>query len=302
MKTIWQKLLFICTLLLPCVGAAYQYELAVCTIFQDEARFLKEWIEFHRLVGAEHFILFNNLSRDDYAAVLAPYIETGIVELIDWPYESHSVEEWIATQTDAYAIGLEKAAGKAKWLAIIDSDEFLVPVKGSSLPHLLEKYQKYGGVCVYWQLYGTSGIQKIPDGELMIDLLTNRAAKRYAENRFIKSIVRPERVQKIASAHHAVYQKPYYAVDEDKKRLFGMAGDKVKTDKIRINHYWTRDEEFLHNVKIKRMFTGHHTQRYLEKAAELNREEDKIMQRFTATLSKILFSDTKKPCAQPTAP
>ena len=34
--------------------------LAICAIYRDEAPYLREWIEFHRLVGVEHFFLYDN--------------------------------------------------------------------------------------------------------------------------------------------------------------------------------------------------------------------------------------------------
>jgi len=46
--------------------------LSICTIFKNEARYLREWIEFHRLVGVDHFYLYENRSEDDFAPVLAP--------------------------------------------------------------------------------------------------------------------------------------------------------------------------------------------------------------------------------------
>ncbi len=60
--------------------------LAVAAIFRNEAPYLAEWIEFHRLVGVEKFYLFNNLSADEYLTVLQPYIDDDIVELIEWPH------------------------------------------------------------------------------------------------------------------------------------------------------------------------------------------------------------------------
>ena len=72
----------------------YLQELALCAIFRDEARFLKEWIEFHKLVGVTTFYLYNNLSEDDYNAVLEPYIASGEVKLEQWPFSSQSVEGW----------------------------------------------------------------------------------------------------------------------------------------------------------------------------------------------------------------
>lgn len=39
--------------------------LSIGAIFKDEAPYLAEWIEFHRLVGVEHFFLYDNLSTDE---------------------------------------------------------------------------------------------------------------------------------------------------------------------------------------------------------------------------------------------
>ena len=51
------------------------WDLAIATMFQDEARWLKEWLEYHLLVGVQHFYLYNNLSSDNYQDVLQPYID-----------------------------------------------------------------------------------------------------------------------------------------------------------------------------------------------------------------------------------
>src|SRR4051812_43400023 len=65
-----------------------KYKLVACAIFQNETFFLREWIEYHRIVGVEHFYLYNNLSTDNYLEILQPYIAEGIVELFDWPVET----------------------------------------------------------------------------------------------------------------------------------------------------------------------------------------------------------------------
>ena len=36
-----------------------KYNVAVCTIFKNEAPYLKEWIEFNLIAGIEHFYLYN---------------------------------------------------------------------------------------------------------------------------------------------------------------------------------------------------------------------------------------------------
>lgn len=52
--------------------------LSICAIFRNEADYLKEWIEFHRLVGVEHFFLYNNFSEDAYLSILGDYIGQGL--------------------------------------------------------------------------------------------------------------------------------------------------------------------------------------------------------------------------------
>ena len=36
----------------------HEYYLAVCSVFRDEDRFLREWLAFHLCVGVEHFFLY----------------------------------------------------------------------------------------------------------------------------------------------------------------------------------------------------------------------------------------------------
>jgi hypothetical protein len=55
-------------------GGAY---LAACTIYRDDAAYLAEWIEFHRLMGVERFFLYDNGSTDHQSEVLAGYLARG---------------------------------------------------------------------------------------------------------------------------------------------------------------------------------------------------------------------------------
>ena len=57
----------------------------MCAIYRDEAAYLREWVEFHRVVGVERFYLYDNHSVDDHRHALAPYIADGTVVLHDWP-------------------------------------------------------------------------------------------------------------------------------------------------------------------------------------------------------------------------
>lgn len=128
-----------------------KYKVAICAIFRDEALILKEWIEFHKIVGVEHFYLYNNFSEDNYLEILKPYIEQGVVTLIDWPYPQ--------SQMAAYQNCVETYKQETKWLGFIDLDEFVVPNKHyNTIYEFLNQFDSNRPiVIIYWRYFGSSG-------------------------------------------------------------------------------------------------------------------------------------------------
>ncbi len=233
---------------------AYQNEISACCIFQNEDRFLKEWIDYHRLIGVTHFYMYDNESTDHSYAVLEPYIKAGVVEYILWPGQYNSPKEWWHVQRAAYIDAVNRAKENCKWLCIIDTDEFIVPIKDHDLKAFLKDYESYGGVCVNWIFYGTSGIQRIPNGQWIITRLLYRSKLSEGGHRIVKSIVRPERVDAEESffPHTCAYIDNYYHVDPCHKKFKRGASKDICIDRIRIHHYWARDKEFLWQHKLPR--------------------------------------------------
>lgn len=227
-------------------------ELAITAIFQNEAPYLEEWIEFHLKIGFEHFDLFDHFSTDHPEKILAPYIEKGIVRLTRWPISYSNVYEWTEVQCLAYERAVHWAKGKVKWLAILDIDEFLFPLRGK-LSEILTDFEEFGGVCVNWQIYGTSNIKKIPDGIRMIDALYLKAPANQVTNHHIKSIVRPERVAGLDNAHSVQYHPGFFQVNTRKERFEGCLSPTIELDLLRINHYTLRDEYYFTTQKIPRL-------------------------------------------------
>jgi hypothetical protein len=267
----------------------YVYQVAIVTIFQNEAPYLKEWIEYHKLIGVEHFYLFNNLSQDDYRAVLEPYIDSGEVELIQWPYKPKNEKNWIHIQRKAYEKAISKAIGKAKWLALIDSDEFILPMQSDDLGAFLEDYLEFGGVAVNWQMFGTSHISKIPKDKLLIESLTLKSADDFIENRYVKSIVRPEAVDYLKDVHAAIFKPGYALVHPNKEICEGPFPTTIDIDKIRINHYWSRDEDYFYNVKLpRRLFWAPKTNHEYLAFTVFNEFPDSAILRFVERLRKAM--------------
>lgn len=245
-----RKTLFVLLLcLFTSIGSAssYDFDVSVCAIFQDEGPYLKEWIEYHRMLGVEHFYLYNNESTDNWQEVLAPYIKKKVVEVTHWP--SPRDQDWIPYQIKAYNHCIRKVEKETKWLAIIDIDEFIVPVKENNLKKLLKNYDGEGGLQIFWLFFGTSGIAKIPDNMTTVEALTHRAVTTYPANYNFKTIVRPKCVQEYF-VHGGTYKKGYHGIFPHGTR--GGAAQPINVDIVRIHHYWTRDEDYFLNFKVPR--------------------------------------------------
>lgn len=146
-------------------GCEKQYKVSVCAIFKDEAAYMKEWIEFHRLVGIEHFYLYNNFSGDHYLEVLSPYLNQGLVTLVDWPVPQG--------QMKAYRHCFDHYRQDSLWIGMLDIDEFVVPIEDNSVYDFLRKYDhKYGSVLIYWKNFGTGGKIARPENGLVTENFT----------------------------------------------------------------------------------------------------------------------------------
>lgn len=285
-----RTLLIVLSLVFAGQTEAYHYEVAACTVFQNEAPYLKEWIEYHRLIGVEHFYLANHQSTDNYLEVLAPYIEEGIVELFDLPYQYEGVSVWTKIQTKGLNMCLDRARKKAHWLCILDLDEFLVMYYANHLKQLLPMYAGYAGLVVNWQLFGTSHVTSIPEDRLLIETLTWKGEMNDVENLFIKSIVQPDRVKKVADPHFCIYKEQHFAVTAYEAPAHFSRSSYVIVDPICINHYWTRDETYLHTQKIPRRAKWQEgPDGVLARASKLNVTQDLTIQRFVPRLRERLF-------------
>ena len=138
-----------------------KYQVSVCAIFKDEAPYIKEWIEFHKIVGVEHFYMYNNFSSDNYMDVLSPYIEKGDVTLIDWPVPQG--------QMKAYKDCIEKYKDETQWIGFIDLDEFVCPNKVDTITEFLMPFKKRSAVIIYWRYFGSSGLIDRDRNSLVIE-------------------------------------------------------------------------------------------------------------------------------------
>ncbi len=272
-----------------------KFDLTVCAVFQNEAFYLKEWLEFHKLVGVQHFYLYNNLSSDNYLDILKPYIESGVVDLTDWPVQTYSEKDYLDNlQLPVYNHALNIAKETSEWIAFIDLDEFLFPVIHSNLIEMLKNYEDYAALSVNWQIYGTSQLDTLPEHCLIIESLIYKAETTYFRNMFIKMIVQPQFVKKINHPHYFEYLEGYYAIDSSRKPLpFKTCLQPVIIDIVRINHYWSGPLDlFLHQKLPRRKLWGiNFSEEMLAILMKtLNQTKDDTILRFLPQLKEIFFN------------
>ena len=212
-------------------GTRPPIDLAVCAIFRDEARYLAEWVSFHRVQGIEKFYLYDNRSSDDWQGELAPEIAAGIVEVRRWPF--------VPGQMPAYEDCLRSHRDEARWIAFLDVDEFLFSPTGKSLLEVLRGFDMHPGVVVNWRMYGTNGWEEQPADGLVIENYPMRGPDDYPGNRLAKSIVYPRRTLEVVTPHY--FRLAGTPVGEDGLPR-GLAIRDMTTDLLRINHYCAKSE------------------------------------------------------------
>lgn len=214
-----------------------EHYLAVCAIAKDEGPYFKEWIEWHLSQGVDHFYIYDNESSDGTREILQPYIDSGVVEYKYWPGHRR--------QLAAYDDCLEHYRLASRWIAFIDLDEFIVPIKDASIPAFLKRFEVFAAVEINWLVYGSGGHKTKSPGTMM-ERFRFHSLPGHRLNRHVKSIVNPREVFTMIGCHEAAKISGSIADSHGQPVTKNFREREPQQDIIRINHYAVRSyEEFL---------------------------------------------------------
>lgn len=270
-----------------------KYNLSICAIFKNEAKYLKEWVEYHRVVGVDHFYLYNIGSSDAFKKVLNPYVNEGIVTLINWPvYVGELNEEeaykWsLAVQIPAYENVIKgRATHETKWLVFIDVDEFLVSPKTNSLIDILDQYDDFPGVDISCSYFDASKVDGLSKRKLLVQTVAlTKAPQINPEKEISKTIFKPDQTQGFT-------WPPYKTVFKNVN-----IATRAKKQELRINHYTNRNTGyFFTKIKDKlhidnRMLSEEETIQLLALDYEIE-DQERVMYRFVPELLKRMGYET----------
>lgn len=176
-----------------------KYQVSLCLIFYNEGPYLKEWIEYHKIIGIDHFYLYNHESTDNSMEILQPYIESGLVDVILW-------KDRIGQMT-AYIDCANKHRFDSEWIGFIDTDEFIVPIEDNNIKDFLNKFKHRGSVLINWKCFGYNGKLTRNKNSLITEDFTqtskkyNQLGKCFWNTRFAYKDNAPEDMMQIHYLH-----------------------------------------------------------------------------------------------------
>lgn len=223
----------------------YPHDVAIVAIAKNEGLYIREWIEYHRLVGISKIYLYDNESSDNTKQLLQPYIENAFVE--------YQLMPGIGRQLDAYNDAIEKHKHECRYMAFIDLNEYIMPENPYKLipdvvKQVLSQKRNAAGIALNWCLYGNSGHKQRPVG-LITESYIDRAHETNPMNHMVKTLCNPRLVHKYISPHYPQYKLGAISVDSTGTyRSKGWFCRNLTFKNIRLNHYYCKSEE---DYKIK---------------------------------------------------
>ena len=222
--------------------------IALCIICKDENEDLKENIDYHTLLGVDHFIIYDDGSKNPLSEDFKNYKNVTVN-----PWSSKDPHRY---QQRCYESCVKQYKNDYKWIGFIDTDEFIV-IKNDimDIKEFLIPYEKYGGLGIQWKCFGSSGHIKRQKSTIKSYI----HARPNKEDRHIKSIVNPRVVIRTNDPHSFRFKEGYFCVNENEERIIGpfnkpsvtkFSDFQIKNkpfiitrNKIQLNHYVTRSEE-----------------------------------------------------------
>lgn len=221
--------------------------LAICVIAKNEGPYFKEWLDWHISKGVDKFYVYDNESTDNTKEILRPYIEKGVVEYIPFP--------GYRRQLAAYDDCFRRHRFDTRWLAFIDMDEFIVPLKDESIPDFLHRFEQAPAVEINWLIYGSGAQRKKLPGSMM-ERFRLHSRPEHPLNHHVKSIVNPRRVYGMIGCHEAA-RIDGNALDSHGVRIKTAWRDREpQQDVIRVNHYAVRSYEEFAEKQLRGRASG----------------------------------------------
>ena len=169
-------------------------KVCIVTVVRDENRFLDEWLCYHKIIGIDHFFIYDNNPDLGLGLFLHPHRE--YVTIVRW-HEDGTCPQPVNNQIRAFNHACLNFIREFTWVIFLDVDEFVTLKKDISVDVFLNSFEQASAVTLNWAVFGHSGLF-YDSGRLITSTLTRRKRGTFAEG---KSFTKTDAILSITSPH-----------------------------------------------------------------------------------------------------
>lgn len=213
----------------------------ICAIIRDEHPYIREWALYHKGLGFDKIVLYDDHSSRPYNEELGDLMQEGFVEMRKW-----EGEQW-SRQSRAYNDFVWSGDwGENDYCAFIDIDEFICFDEAKSVAEFMRYYAEFAGVGLSWKLYNANGHIRAPEGIPTMEAYTREFD--YFEPR-IKVIGRLKDIVCFPTVHHFLPARGRL-VTTNNRTIYGMSGNYCDYTNGHIKHFLTKSwEDWVKRLK-----------------------------------------------------
>lgn len=206
--------------------------LTLASILKDEHDYMSDFVKYHKFVGVEKFVFYDR----EYHKLHHMFKDDPSVTVIHFPEPK--------THADAWCEAVRAHQTNTVWLALIDADQALVPMKTFNVKEVLEDYKNYAALQMNWHTFGAGGQDKKTNGSLY-ERFIKRAKATEGVNAHTQSIVQPSKIEirRWSDPHHAPVKNGQISVNENKVRVQGPFSNPPSHNILWCAHYYTKSKE-----------------------------------------------------------
>lgn len=209
-----------------------QYKTAICAILKNEHQYLDEWINHHLNVGFNEIYLYEDFGSKSHAIITDKYSNVHLISLSTIFDEIKYLHD--NKQTALYIYFYQNYKNVFDYTAFIDIDEFIMFEDGYGLQSLLNEYQNYNGIYLFWKMYNANGIIDNPKSNLVSTYTNITDDYSHDKGWKFKSIVNMNKDSYFKSCHEIYGGVTTDGIQSSYDITFGKAW---------INHYFTKSWE-----------------------------------------------------------
>jgi hypothetical protein len=208
----------------------------IVTIIRYDHSYLKEFIDYHTMIGVSKFIIYNNGIRIKGEYPNCMIIDYPNCVIIDFPGDVMK-----RTAYSHFTINLLDTI-EEDWVLFIDSNEFLVPKKHITIQKIIEEYGELKSIGIVKKIFSTNGHINKPDHESYLNYTLSKTSTE------IQTIVHKDILKK------NIHKKMF----DDLNNILNTAKIIDDTEIICINHYLRSWSELIHKIKHHKRLQSHH--------------------------------------------